>query len=122
MSLVTLEEVRNMRSALASQPMKAKMMEMMVTLQLAAVAKMNKEMMEEIKLQLDDWEEKLENEEKEKEEKKRKDEEMKGGEVVEKEKEEKERKDKEMKVVKEKMRDEMKQEKKRKEKQLSDSK
>ena len=54
-----------------THPAKPILAEMMATLQLAPGNKMNKEMMSEIELQLDDWEARLEEEEKKKEEEKK---------------------------------------------------
>src|SRR3989344_2719928 len=75
--------------------MKATLNEMMLKLQLVAVGKMNKEMMDKIKGQLDNWQEVLKKEEKKKEEEKKgKGEELKVGEEQEKEKKRKEKKKK----------------------------
>jgi hypothetical protein len=95
MLIVNLAEVKEMCARLSAQVTKATLNDMMLKLQLAPSGKTNKEMMEEIKGQLDDWEEMLEKEEKEKdEEKKGKGEELKEGEEEEKEKKQKEKKKK----------------------------
>ena len=71
MSIVNLEEVKEMHARLLAQVTKATLNEMMLKLQLAAAGKTNKEMMDKIKGQLDDWQEVLKKEEKKKEEEKK---------------------------------------------------
>ncbi len=71
MSIITSEQIKTMRTKVNTHPAKPILAEMMVTLQLAPGNKMNKEMMSEIELQLDNWEARLEEEEKKKEEEKK---------------------------------------------------
>ena len=70
-AIINLEEVKEMHARLLAQVTKATLNEMMLKLQLAAAGKTNKEMMDKIKGQLDDWQEVLKKEEKKKEEEKK---------------------------------------------------